>query len=729
MKKLELLAPAGSLEICKAVIQAGADAVYLGGSMFGARAYAQNFNEAQLKEALDYAHTYERKIFLTVNTLLKNRELEEQLYEYMEPLYRYGLDAAIVQDFGVLEFLHRNFPDLPLHASTQMSVTGRYGGDFLKSCGVTRIVTAREVSLDEIEKLYRETGMEIESFVHGALCYCYSGLCLMSSVLGGRSGNRGRCAQPCRLGYQVMDQNDRICNPKEPHPLSPKDLCAVRLIPDMARAGVYSFKIEGRMKQLEYAAGVTGIYRKYMDLYEQEPRSFDVSREDYRRLLDLGNRSGFTEGYYKERNSRGMMAFENSSHKSVPQKEQPKEPARKILLEGKGEFLTGKPCSLTLRDGKHQVCVEGEIVQKAKKQPLGKEELEKRLKKTGDTPYELEKLEITADPDGFLPVGQINGLRRAALEKFQEEVLAAYRRPASDRREEALNVCGKKIQEKQKQPKLSVLARSMDQLTAALECPRAESIYIDSSLLEETGYDISAVGQRIRQTGKKAFLCFPGVFRDNTAKRYEEIFDSIRESVDGVLARTYDSLGFALSKRPDSSFAVIADHSLYTFSDRAFRGFSDRGVQLVTAPFELNEGELRHRDNGGTEMIVYGWIPMMITAQCIYKNFDSCYRKDPMNGKRLYLQDRFLKKFLITRNCKDCYNMIYNSQPLYLMHQALKLKDMGFASFRIEFLTETKEEAKGVLDTWAGAFLENRRPDLSALENQYTNGHFRRGIE
>lgn len=204
MKKLELLAPAGSLEICKAVIQAGADAVYLGGSMFGARAYAQNFDEAQLKEALDYAHTYDRKIFLTVNTLLKNRELEEQLYEYMEPLYRYGLDAAIIQDFGVLEFLHRNFPDLPLHASTQMSVTGRYGGDFLKSCGVTRIVTAREVSLDEIEKLYRETGMEIESFVHGALCYCYSGLCLMSSVLGGRSGNRGkmRPAMPAGIsGY------------------------------------------------------------------------------------------------------------------------------------------------------------------------------------------------------------------------------------------------------------------------------------------------------------------------------------------------------------------------------------------------------------------------------------------------------------------------------------------------------------------------------------------------
>ena len=730
MKKLELLAPAGSLEICRAVIEAGADAVYLGGSMFGARAYAKNFDEGQLKEALDHAHTYNRKIFLTVNTLLKNRELEEQLYDYIEPLYRHGLDAAIVQDFGVLTFLHEHFPDLHLHVSTQMSVTGRYGAEFLKQCGASRIVTAREISLDEIQKLYRATGMEIESFVHGALCYCYSGQCLMSSMLGGRSGNRGRCAQPCRLGYQVIDPQHRIHNPKEPHPLSPKDLCAIELIPAMARAGVYSFKIEGRMKQLEYAAGVTALYRKYMDLYERDPDSFAVSREDYRHLLDLGNRSGFTEGYYKERNSRGMMAFANSAHKSVPSKAPVSGQMPKIELKGKAVFLSGSPCSLTLQKDEQQICVQGDLVQEAQKQPLTKEALKKRLQKTGDTPFDLTDLEIVTDQKAFLPVGQINGLRREALARMQEEILKGFRRPVPAPAAESGETAAEKYSGKGTEyPKLSVLARNRDQLEAALACPSAKAIYLDGGWRKEDGSDLFQMAQQIRKAGKKALFCFPGVFRDNSAARYEKLFPKICENFDGVLARTYDSLGFVLDRRTDPNFPVIADHSLYTLSDRSARGFLEMGAAMVTGPLELNEGEFRHRDNRQTEMIVYGWIPMMITAQCIYKNFDTCYKKDPGNPKKLYLQDRFLKKFLITRNCKDCYNVIYNSQPLYLMHQAQKLKELGFCSFRVEFLTETKEEAGQILDTWSKAFIQDQKPDPGIMENQYTNGHFKRGIE
>ena len=314
--KHELLSPAGSLDICKAVINAGADAVYLGGDKFGARAFAKNFTQSDIREALDFAHLRGKKIFLTVNTLLKNKEIETELFTYLKPLYEYGLDAVIVQDYGVFQFIYRNFPGLALHASTQMSVANVAGAKFLMDHGAERIVTARELSSAEIRRIYDETGVEIESFIHGALCYCYSGQCLMSSMLGGRSGNRGRCAQPCRLAYQVTDDRGNVLHKKEKYPLSPKDLCTIELLPELCESGIYSFKIEGRMKKLEYAAGVTSIYRKYLDLYEESPEDYKVEAADMERLLCLGNRNGFTKGYYEMRNGRSMMTLTDSSHSS-----------------------------------------------------------------------------------------------------------------------------------------------------------------------------------------------------------------------------------------------------------------------------------------------------------------------------------------------------------------------------------------------------------------------------
>ena len=236
--KTELLAPAGSVEGMHAAVAAGADAVYMGGTLFGARAYAKNPAEEELKEAIDYVHLHEKKLYLTVNTLLKNRELQQQLYEYLAPFYERGLDAVIVQDLGVLEFIRTEFPDLPIHASTQMAVTGAQGAGLLKEAGASRIVTARELSLGEIRHIYDTTGVEIESFIHGALCYSYSGMCLFSSMLGGRSGNRGRCAQPCRLPYQVLQEGKKISSRKEEYPLSLKDMCTIELLPEILEAGV-----------------------------------------------------------------------------------------------------------------------------------------------------------------------------------------------------------------------------------------------------------------------------------------------------------------------------------------------------------------------------------------------------------------------------------------------------------------------------------------------------------
>ena len=270
-KRAELLAPAGSMESLKAAVHAGADAVYMGGQRFGARAYADNPDQDHLKEAIDYCHLHGRSLYLTVNTLLKEQEMCE-LYDYLAPLYEHGLDAAIVQDMGVLSFVREQFPDLPIHASTQMTVTGADGAEFLKEFGVTRVVTARELSLKEIREIYEKTGMEIESFVHGALCYCYSGQCLFSSLIGGRSGNRGRCAQPCRLPYELYQKEQAVRNAEGMYLLSPKDMCALELLPEILKSGVYSLKIEGRMKKPEYTAGVVRIYRKYLDLCLKEKK-------------------------------------------------------------------------------------------------------------------------------------------------------------------------------------------------------------------------------------------------------------------------------------------------------------------------------------------------------------------------------------------------------------------------------------------------------------------------
>ena len=254
--KTELLAPAGSMEALKAAVSAGADAVYLGGAAFGARAYAKNLDEQEILSAIDYVHLRNRKLYLTVNTLLKEEELEEKLYPYLRPYYEQGLDAVIVQDMGVLKAVRSWFPDLDIHASTQMTVTGSAGARFLESLGATRVVPARELSFAEIQKIHRKTNLEIECFVHGALCYCYSGQCLFSSLIGGRSGNRGRCAQPCRLPYEAYDKdNHRMGEPGDRYPLSPKDMCTVELLPEIVKSGIMSLKIEGRMKKPEYTAG------------------------------------------------------------------------------------------------------------------------------------------------------------------------------------------------------------------------------------------------------------------------------------------------------------------------------------------------------------------------------------------------------------------------------------------------------------------------------------------
>ena len=339
--RVEILAPAGSMECLKAAVAAGADAVYTGGAHFGARAYAHNLTEEELLEAIDYVHLHGRRLYLTVNTLIKDREMERQMYDYLLPYYRQGLDAVIVQDIGLFRFIRKHFPDLPIHASTQMTLAGVDGAKFLEKEGAQRIVTSRELSMAEVKKIAGETELEIESFVHGALCYCYSGQCLFSSFIGGRSGNRGQCAQPCRLLYQTPDAK------KPQYLLSLKDICTLELIPEMIESGIYSFKIEGRMKKPEYAAAVAFQYRKYADLYlkyyeecpegedpaEYAKKRYRVREEDRQMLLDLYNRGGFHTGYYHTQNGREMVSLNRPNHAGVA--------AVKVLAK-KGRNVTAK---------------------------------------------------------------------------------------------------------------------------------------------------------------------------------------------------------------------------------------------------------------------------------------------------------------------------------------------------------------------------------------------------
>ena len=382
MKKnpVEILAPAGSFESMKAAVAAGADAVYIGGSRFGARAYADNPGEDQLLEAIDYVHLYGKKLYLTVNTLMKEEEMGE-LYDYLKPYYERGLDAVIVQDLGVLSFVRKHFPGLAIHASTQMTITGVRGAALLKEMGAERVVTARELSLDVIRKIHNQVDVEIESFVHGALCYCYSGQCLFSSLIGGRSGNRGRCAQTCRLPFDVKRGSRSLNGSDEKYVLSLKDLCTLDLIPQMIEGGIFSMKIEGRMKSPRYTAGVVSIYRKYTDLYLKNGKNgYQVEEKDRKLLLDLFDRGGQTEGYYRQHNGRDMVvwkekpAFREGNQQLFDYLD--KTYVGKIIQLPVSGYLwmePGQPISLTLVCKETSVTVTGEIVQEAVKQPVSEE--------------------------------------------------------------------------------------------------------------------------------------------------------------------------------------------------------------------------------------------------------------------------------------------------------------------------------------------------------------------
>ena len=737
--KAELLAPAGSYEGLQAVVKAGADAVYIGGSMFGARAYANNPQQDEMLEAIDYAHIHGKQIYLTVNTLLKNKELYGQLYDYLAPYYQQGIDAVIVQDLGVLSFLKKEFPNLSIHASTQMAVTGARGAELLKEAGVSRIVTARELSLKEIYEIYQKTGMEIESFVHGALCYCYSGMCLFSSMLGGRSGNRGRCAQPCRLPYTAYKDKQQISREDQSYLLSPKDMCTIDILPEILQAGVYSLKIEGRMKRPEYAAGVTSIYRKYLDLYEKNPKNYEVTAEDKQMLLDLYQRDGFNQGYYYSHNGKEMIAVVNQKEQNKKQKITGKrnevlfEQLKKEYLDTKkqekinGNFIlfANSPAILDLDFQDIHVQVMGETVEEAVKQPLSADRVEKQMRKTGQTPFVFDTLEIMTDEAGFLPMQSINELRRQGLEELQKEILKKYRRELPERTQKNRV---KNSETSEKMPVFYASVETREQLEAVLEEKDIQGVYCHISMFDKKQLwkEAFETMYQVHKREKEFYLALPYMLRDGQLMDMEQEFLKMAEQCEGFLVRNLEELGY-LSKLGLLEKAVT-DYSVYTFNDNAKNTLDEWGVMRTTVPLELNGKEIHARDNEKSEMIIYGYYPMMISAQCIKKTCGKCDKKSGF----VKLKDRYGKYFLTKTFCDFCYNVIYNSVPTGFLEEAQQILGEGFESLRLNFTSETKEEVKNLLDTFIGIYglkKKNVKKKNPKEMPEFTKGHFKRGVE
>ena len=829
-RRVELLSPAGNEEGFYGAVHAGADAVYLAGGRFGARAYADNFTSETLVACIRYAHLLGRKIYLTVNTLLKEDELTE-LYDYLLPFYEAGLDAVIVQDLGVLRFIRMHFPNLKLHVSTQMTLCGSYGASLLKRMGASRVVPARELGLQELAAMKREACVEIEAFIHGAMCYCYSGQCLFSSILGGRSGNRGRCAQPCRLPYSVNvgDWTENEC-----YPISLKDMCTIEHIPALIEAGIDSFKIEGRMKKPEYTAGVTEVYRRYIDSYyklrkdrgtEAAAAAYHVDKADMELLQSLYIRSGIQDGYCFRRSGREMITLESPAYSGSNEKtlakirEEHISTREKLPVSVKAVFQVGQPAEATYTWKDRSCHIKGGIVERAGKQPITSENIRKQLGKLGESSFQIADMQIIADKDGFYPLKQINDMRRAALAGLEGQILSyrgypSGKNPAAEEAETNLsnpavkkpdtdmpnpaaekpdtdmpnmaveryctNMPNPEVSAPSAQKSYVISVCTLPQLSAAAKWFSCEKtgrplrFYIEGDLFLSEQEAVLEICSHMPPESR-FYLALPYILRKSDRHYMERLFAAFQESrvFRGFLARSMDGLGFIREfVEKDHSPLCRTDAGVYVWNQWAARELSSY-AEGFCLPYELKGGEQRGlADTFSCEKIVYGRIPMMLTANCLFKTFLRCRQTDHAeseaglrkNGKagRRYvrngesfetiscsdrhhtipkeqnhaipkdryhailkdryhaiLKDRYRRDFPVVANCLHCMNIIYNTVPLSL-HQSVS-KWQGRADLRMDFTLESPDEVTALLDS----FLKGAPLPLK----EYTTGHEKRGVE
>ena len=715
--KAELLAPAGNRECFYAALKSGADAVYLAASRFGARAYAGNFSDEEIRECAEIAHIHGKKIYLTVNTLVKENEFSD-LVKFAESGICHLSDGLIIQDLGVSSFFKKNYPDIAIHASTQMTVTGPEGARFLLDNGFCRVVPARELLLDEIKDI-ADTGIEIECFIHGAMCYSYSGRCLFSSILGGRSGNRGRCAQPCRLPYRLSG----IKSESETYPLSLKDMCTLEMLPLILDAGVCSLKVEGRMKPPEYVAGVISIYRKYIDLY-YSGKEYRIDKNDLNDLSEIYVRGELSHGYFDRKNGKEMVTIDSHGYESgsseliekikkeyiIPDQtkyfQKIKVSFNAVFKEGKNSII-----SVTCDDDKGRTIVgyaEGDIVSKALKQEIRREDIIRSLKKLGNTPFITEDNLITIDIDSsiFYSLKGINELRRAALKNLSDRISEENKNNndsyscKTPKNEFSGDFSDGILQDN---PSYSIIIASLEQAEAILSFYKANDnvpksrIYIEEALIcNEPDENIDKI---INDLADFSDICIAlsHIRRKGDDLTIIERFLNTGK-IKGLLIRNLEDIRFFNDRK---EIIRTADHSLYCFNRYASNLISGH-FNMLTFPLELSYKEIRElmsENDHSFERVIYGRAPLMITAGCVRKTFNRCSHISGFEN----IIDRKGISFPVKADCTHCMNVIYNSVPLMLDDSNIKYGK------RIEFTDESGSQVTGILSHYLSG---EKNPDI-----------------
>lgn len=711
---MELLAPCGNYETFLATLNNGADAVYFAGSKYGARAYADNFSDEEIIKAIKRAHLFNVKTYLTVNTLIKESEWADVL-EYIKPFYEAGLDACIVQDIGLISCFSKYFPNMECHVSTQAFITSKHSIKLYKDLGVTRVVLARELSLDEIKEIKNEckkNNIEVETFIHGAMCYSYSGQCLLSSCLGGRSGNRGRCAGPCRLEYDGLSTAKQDSG----YLLSMKDQCALELIPELISAGIDSLKIEGRMKKPEYAALVTAMYRKYIDLYQVSPDKFRISNDDLKLLRSFYMRSEIGSGYYHQKNGRQMICVNNPAYSKTA--DELMEYVRNVYMTKKRALnisfsincITDNNVSVLANYNDIYIYEEGDIVEHSINRPLCENDIIKQFSKLGDTVFNLENIDINISKDAFLPVKSLNELRRRVCEKLEDAILEKYK---NDRVEHNVKVKNISSNHKSAFNNIDSMIKvlNLDQFKAALYYSSDCAICIDNELFY---HNIEYFKDTLNKAHNILLIDLPTVIREDNVSYLRKLLDMSGKLVDGYLINNLEELDFLVSYREK---IIIAGPGIYTWNKHAYN-YIKTLTDSVVCSYELNKYEINNNYDQDAFLLCYGKIPLMQSANCIEKTIDKCNKN--IGDRFVSLIDRKNYKFKVLRNCEVCSNTIFNPVPTSLHEECIE----GKIKYKklISFVDEDYETVCNILDL----FIRN---DINNCPDTYTKNYWKRGVE
>ena len=694
---MELLAPAGSMEALRAAVCNGADAVYLGADTFNARMNARNFSAADLQEAVVYCHVRGVKVHLTLNTLVLDREMPRAA-ELIRLAASCGVDAFIVQDLGVVSLCRQLAPDVPIHASTQMSIHSLEGVMEAAALGCSRVVLARELPAEEIAHICKKSPVEIEVFVHGALCMCYSGQCYLSSVIGRRSGNRGQCAQPCRLpyGYGRFESTR--------YPLSLKDNCLAGELDELRRMGVASIKIEGRMKRPEYVAIVTRAYRTVLNGGKLMP-------SDLQELETAFSRQGFTDGYFRGQTGSDMFGRRQEGEDtadlfaSARATYEQGEPQR-IGVRFYAMIRRGEPAQLAVEDPDGNLCrTRGPVPEQAVYRSLTPQDLEQQLKKTGGTPYLCTAVRSSLDPDLMLPASAINAMRRDVIAELTAKRgrAAPARLNAYDEPPRYDGIAG--------EPQLTIAVRTAGQITSRMLSMKPTVLYVPLSELAEH----PDLRQRVSVETQLAAILPRVIWSGELAPIARQLRTVYEMGVRQVLAGNLGQLHIARA----AGFAVRGDFGLNIVNSRAMRYLREQGLDSQLLSFELTLPQIRDISKAvPAELLIYGRLPLMLMENCVMKNRTGICA---CQTGTVRLVDRVGEEFPIVKDPGTCRNVLLNGKKLYLLDKKDALRGMGLWALRLQFTTENPGEIDKVLMDYQG------RAVFDA--GSYTRGLYSRGVE